>query len=118
MRRPLLKQRKFARKNLIPFRSQDVVMVVSKKQSSKTKALRTVANRPKMRDVAELAGVSLQTVSNYVNGRHNQMKEETLSKVSKAMKKLNYRTNVAAASLRSQRTKTIGLESILIWPGR
>ena len=82
-------------------------MVVSKKQSSKTKALRTVANRPKMRDVAELAGVSLQTVSNYVNGRHDQMKEQTLSKVSKAMKKLNYRTNVAAASLRSQRTKTI-----------
>ena len=60
-----------------------------------------------MQDVAELAGVSLQTVSNFVNDRHDQMNEQTLAKVSKAMEKLNYRPNVAAASLRSQRTKTI-----------
>lgn len=79
----------------------------SKKPSGETKKLKAVSTRPKMRDVADLAGVSLQTVSNYVNGRHDQMNEQTLSKVSKALKKLNYRTNVAAASLRSQRTKTI-----------
>ena len=87
-------------------------IVVPKKQSHKAKAPRamaprTMAPRPKMRDVAELAGVSLQTVSNFVNDRHDQMNEQTLAKVSKAMEKLNYRPNVAAASLRSQRTKTI-----------
>lgn len=60
-----------------------------------------------MRDVADLAGVSLQTVSNFVNGRHDQMSEETLAKVARAMEKLQYRPNVAAASLRSQRARTI-----------
>ncbi|MCX6431354.1 MAG: LacI family DNA-binding transcriptional regulator [Actinobacteria bacterium] len=57
--------------------------------------------------MADLAGVSLQTVSNFVNGRHDQMSEETLAKVAKAMEKLQYRPNVAAASLRSQRARTI-----------
>ncbi|MCX6415958.1 MAG: LacI family DNA-binding transcriptional regulator [Actinobacteria bacterium] len=60
-----------------------------------------------MQDVASLAGVSLQTVSNFVNGRHDQMSEETLAKVSRALDKLQYRPNVAAASLRSQRARTI-----------
>ena len=65
------------------------------------------SDRPKMRDVAHLASVSIQTVSNFVNGRHDQMSENTLAKVAAAMETLQYRTNVAAASLRSQRVRTI-----------
>lgn len=76
-------------------------------QSAKSEGRGRSSDRPKMRDVADLAGVSIQTVSNFVNGRHDQMSEETLAKVSHAMEQLKYRPNVAAASLRSQRARTI-----------
>jgi DNA-binding LacI/PurR family transcriptional regulator len=61
-----------------------------------------------MLDVAESAGVSVQTVSNYINNRHGEMKPETRERVAAALSELGYRRNVAAASLRSQRTRTIG----------
>jgi len=64
--------------------------------------------RPVMRDVAASAGVSVQTVSNYINNRHTEMKAETRERVASALTELGYRRNVAAASLRSQRTRTIG----------
>jgi DNA-binding LacI/PurR family transcriptional regulator len=62
-----------------------------------------------MRDVAEQAGVSLQTVSNFVNGRFDQMGEQTRERVASTMASLQYRTNVAAASLRSQRSRTLSV---------
>jgi DNA-binding LacI/PurR family transcriptional regulator len=62
-----------------------------------------------MRDVARLAGVSLQTVSNVVHGRHDEMSPATRDRVIAAMDQLGYRTNVAAASLRSQRVRTIAV---------
>jgi DNA-binding LacI/PurR family transcriptional regulator len=67
------------------------------------------ARRATMRDVAEQAGVSLQTVSNFVNGRFDQMGEDTRQRVSSTMELLQYRTNVAAASLRSQRSRTLSV---------
>jgi LacI family transcriptional regulator/LacI family repressor for deo operon, udp, cdd, tsx, nupC, and nupG len=60
-----------------------------------------------MRDVAERAGVSVQTVSNLVNGRHNLMKHETRARVEAAMSDLGYRPNLAARTLRSARTQTL-----------
>lgn len=65
--------------------------------------------RATMKDVAKRAGVSLQTVSNYVNGRLDQMGDETRERVAWAMDSLDYRANVAAASLRSQRSRTLSV---------
>ena len=62
-----------------------------------------------MRDVAKLAGVSLQTVSNVINGRHDEMAPATRDRVMAAMQQLGYRTNAAAASLRSQRVRTLAV---------
>lgn len=70
---------------------------------------RPVGGRARMRDVAELAGVSVQTVSNVINGRHDEMAPATRDRVLAAMAQLGYRTNMAAASLRSQRVRTIAV---------
>jgi DNA-binding LacI/PurR family transcriptional regulator len=64
--------------------------------------------RPTMRDVASRAGVSIQTVSNFVNSRFNLMTRETRSRVDRAMRELGYHPNVAARSLRSAKTNTLG----------
>lgn len=61
-----------------------------------------------MREVAELAGVSVQTVSNHVNGRHQYMSQDTSRKVADAMLELGYHPNVTARSLRSAETLTLG----------
>ncbi|MBS1862179.1 MAG: LacI family DNA-binding transcriptional regulator [Actinobacteria bacterium] len=61
-----------------------------------------------MRDVAERAGVSVQTVSNLVNGREHEMTLETRERVTQAMIVLDYRPNATARGLRSQRTRALG----------
>jgi DNA-binding LacI/PurR family transcriptional regulator len=68
-----------------------------------------VGRRATMKDVAKRAGVSLQTVSNFVNGRLDQMGDETRERVAWAMESLDYRTNMAAASLRSQRSHALSV---------
>lgn len=64
--------------------------------------------RPTMRDVAEQAGVSLQTVSNYVNGRFHLMSKETRERVGGELDRLHYWPNAAARSLRAKRSMTLG----------
>jgi DNA-binding LacI/PurR family transcriptional regulator len=61
-----------------------------------------------MREVAELAGVSVQTVSNHVNGRYQYMAEDTRRRVAAAMRELGYHPNVTARGLRSAETRTLG----------
>ena len=61
-----------------------------------------------MRDVAGRAGVSLQTVSNYVNGRFDMMSGETRERVGRELEELGYWPNAAARSLRAKRTMTLG----------
>lgn len=61
-----------------------------------------------MRDVAELAGVSVQTVSNHVNGRHRYMSKDTRRRVAAAMRELGYHRNLTARGLRSAETLTLG----------
>ena len=58
-----------------------------------------------MRQVAELAGVSVQTVSNHVNGRHQYMADDTRRRVAAAMRELGYHPNVTASGLRSSETR-------------
>lgn len=62
-----------------------------------------------IRSVAQEAGVSIATVSNVLNGRHQQMSPETLERVQEAITRLGYRPNQLAQSLATNRTATIGL---------
>ncbi|MDH3339208.1 MAG: LacI family transcriptional regulator, partial [Gammaproteobacteria bacterium] len=59
-------------------------------------------------DVAELAGVSIKTVSRVVNHEPN-VRDSTRDKVEKAITKLNYRPNLSARSLASHRSHIIVL---------
>lgn len=59
-------------------------------------------------DVAELAGVSIKTVSRVVNGEPN-VRQSTREKVSHAIAELNYRPNQSARNLASQRSHLIVL---------
>ncbi len=59
-------------------------------------------------DVAQLAGVSTATVSRVLSGR-GYVSEEARVKVAAAVKKLGYRPNRVAKSLREQVSRVIGL---------
>ena len=59
-------------------------------------------------DVAELAGVSIKTVSRVVNQEPN-VREATRAKVDAAIAQLNYRPNKAARNLASHHSHLIGL---------
>lgn len=61
-----------------------------------------------MQDVARLAGVSVKTVSNVVNG-YPYIRETTKEKVLSAIAELDYQMNASARSLRSGKTGMIGL---------
>lgn len=65
--------------------------------------------RPTMIDVAQRAGVSLKTVSRYVNGETN-IDPALAGRIAEAITELGYRRNLSAASIRPGWTsKTIGL---------
>jgi len=61
-----------------------------------------------IKDVAREAGVSIATVSRVLNNV-DVVNEDTKKKVQEAIKKLSYRPNIVARSLKTQRTKTIGI---------
>jgi LacI family transcriptional regulator len=75
-----------------------------------------MTRRATAQDVADLAGVSRSAVSLVLNGRADgnisRAKQEA---VRDAAEQLHYTPNAVALSLRSQRTKTIG---VLTWRGR
>ena len=58
-------------------------------------------------DVADLAGVSHQTVSRFLSG-YEGIRPGTREKVERALTELNYRPNSAARLLRARRTNRIG----------
>ena len=61
-----------------------------------------------IKDVAREAGVSIATVSRVLNDI-DVVNEDTKKKVLDAIKQLGYRPNIVARSLKTQRTKTIGI---------
>lgn len=63
---------------------------------------------PRMEDVAEVAGLSHQTVSRVVNN-HPHVSKATREKVESAIAELGYRRNTAAHSLVTRRSQTIGV---------
>lgn len=61
-----------------------------------------------IKDVAREAGVSIATVSRVLNDI-DVVNEDTKNRVLEAIKALGYRPNIIARSLKTQRTKTIGI---------
>jgi len=69
---------------------------------------RTMKARVTMQDVADLVGVSRQTVSAVINGKPG-ITEPTRYRVLTAIDQLGYRPDLTARSLRTKRTHTIAL---------
>lgn len=63
----------------------------------------------KLIDVAERAGVSKSTVSQFLNGRFDYMSKDTRARVQKAVAELNYVRNNIARSLKTDTTRTVGV---------
>ncbi|NBK93177.1 LacI family transcriptional regulator [bacterium 1XD21-13] len=61
-----------------------------------------------IKDVAKKARVSISTVSHVVNHTKN-VSPDTALRVEQAIKELNYKTNIFAKNLKSQKTKQIGV---------
>ncbi len=72
------------------------------------KGIGGIEMKPKIEDVAKLAGVSPTTVSRVLNNR-GYISKETRENVHKAMNELNYFPNDVARSLFNKRTNLIGL---------
>ncbi len=66
-----------------------------------------ITGRVKLADVAELAGVSIATVSKVVNGRYG-IAPHTVAKVQRAIDDLGYVPNLSASGLRSKSTGILG----------
>ncbi len=66
------------------------------------------ARKPTLHDVADLAGVSYQTVSRVVNS-HPSVAKATRTRVLRAIEQLDYSPNRAAQSLVTRRSKTVGI---------
>lgn len=63
--------------------------------------------RPRLKDVARSAGVGAMTVSRVLNG--GSVGSEKTARVHDAMRRLNYRPDQLARSLRTRRTRILGL---------
>lgn len=66
------------------------------------------ASRVRLADVAELAGVSTTTASRALNGR-GELQDDTRAAVLEAAAQLGFRPSPFAQSLRTRRSRTIGL---------
>lgn len=60
-----------------------------------------------IKDVAKRAGVSPSTISKYING--GNIREENLDAIREAITALDYRVNPFARSLKTQRSRSIGI---------
>ncbi|HEX2280478.1 MAG TPA: LacI family DNA-binding transcriptional regulator [Thermomicrobiales bacterium] len=67
-----------------------------------------MSKRVSVRDVARLADVSVGTVSNYLNGK-KAVSPRAAALIDEAVRVLRYRRNHLASSLRTSKTKTLGM---------
>jgi LacI family transcriptional regulator len=61
---------------------------------------------PTIKDVARVSGLSVGTVSRYLNG--SKLKKENMEKIEKAIRDLGYKVNPMARALKTNQTYTIG----------
>jgi DNA-binding LacI/PurR family transcriptional regulator len=71
-------------------------------------SVKQIRKPPTMRDVAQRAGVSIQTVSAVVNNKPD-ITEETRARVLAVIEQLNYQPYSVARSLRTRQTRTLAL---------
>jgi LacI family transcriptional regulator len=69
---------------------------------------------PSIKDVANLAGVGVGTVSRVINN-HSNVTPETIKKVNDAIKQLNYIPNEVARNFKMQKSKMVALLLPSIW---
>ncbi|XJZ28628.1 LacI family DNA-binding transcriptional regulator [Bacillota bacterium Lsc_1132] len=69
---------------------------------------------PNIKDVANLAGVGVGTVSRVINN-HSNVTPETIKKVNDAIKQLNYIPNEVARNFKMQKSKMVALLLPSIW---
>lgn len=62
-----------------------------------------------IREVAEHANVSPMSVSNYLNGRYNLMREETRERIRSAVAELGYRPRQQARAFRQRKDFSVGM---------
>ena len=62
-----------------------------------------------LKDIAEKAGVSMMTVSNVINGKHNRVSAKTIEKVNQIIKEFDYVPNLSARSLTNKTSNIIGI---------
>jgi len=62
-----------------------------------------------IQDVAKAAGVSSTSISNYLNGRMDEMRLETQQRIAKAIKEIGYTPNSAARQLKTGNAPILGL---------
>lgn len=60
-------------------------------------------------DVAREAGVSKTTISRYLNGKFEFMSEESKQRIAEVIRALNYRPNNLARSLKSKKSRLVGV---------
>lgn len=60
-----------------------------------------------IKDVARMAGVSISTVSKYING--GNVRDENIEAIRQAIEALDYRVNPFARSLKTQRSRSVGI---------
>lgn len=60
-----------------------------------------------IKDVAKTAGVSLSTVSKYLNG--GNLREENAKSIASAIEQLDYRVNLFARNLKTPRSRSVGV---------
>jgi DNA-binding LacI/PurR family transcriptional regulator len=68
-----------------------------------------MASRARISDVATLAGTSVSTVSNLLNGRSDRMSQETVRRIEEAIGALGYRPHWAARQLKTGIVPIFGL---------
>lgn len=62
-----------------------------------------------LKDIAEKAGVSMMTVSNVINGKHNRVSAATIEKVTSIVQEFHYVPNLSARSLTAKSSHIIGV---------
>lgn len=68
-----------------------------------------MSKRATILDIASVAGVSTATVSNVINGNHSKVSSETIEKVLRIMREMDYQPSMAARSLSKRRSEMLGL---------
>src|SRR5262249_61193988 len=88
---------------------QPVVDVARESGSLVPEGKQAMVDRPRIRDVASMAGTSVSTVSNLLNGRPDRMRPETMARIEEAIERLGYRPSRTARQLKTGVSQMIGL---------